>query len=43
TRINENKECLEDIQSLIKEQTNTIIETIKEQYLHTCEVQQRQR
>ncbi|CAG8547904.1 23707_t:CDS:2, partial [Cetraspora pellucida] len=29
-----------DIQSLIKEQTNTIIETIKEQYLHTCEVQQ---
>ncbi|CAG8785404.1 16062_t:CDS:2 [Cetraspora pellucida] len=33
-------ECLEDIQSLIKEQMNTIVETIKEQYLHTCEVQQ---
>lgn len=38
-RINNEKEYFEDFQNLIKKQTNTIVETIKE-HIYTCEIQQ---
>jgi hypothetical protein len=33
---------IEELQTFIKEQTETIISTIKDQYVHNSEIQQRQ-
>jgi hypothetical protein len=39
---NDEKGNVEDFRILIQEQTETIIGAIKDQYTHSCEVQQKQ-
>ncbi|CAB5317089.1 unnamed protein product [Rhizophagus irregularis] len=41
-RSEEKKTNIEEIRTLIKEQTDTIAEIMKEQYIHASEVQQKQ-